>query len=224
MGEAAQDDWLMAEVVAATGCTAVAVEWRRAPEDPYPAAFHDAVDALRWLAAIDGGPLVVGGASSGGGLAAGVVLWARDSGEVVLDGQLLIYPMLDDRLQTGSARSVTDSRVWNRDLNRRAWAAYLRGVEPGAEVPSYAAPARAADLAGLPPTWLGTAELDAFVDENLEYAARLLAAGVSTELHVYPGAVHGFDLFAPAAAVSRRFAQERRAAFQRLLGSGSAEC
>jgi acetyl esterase/lipase len=218
LGEAAQDDWLMAELVAATGCTAVAVEWRRAPEDPYPAALHDGVDALRWLARTPGGPLVVGGASSGGGLAAGVVLWARDSGEVAVDGQLLIYPMLDDREQTVSSRGVTDHRVWNRDLNRRAWAAYLSGLEPGAAVPPYAAPSRTTDLAGLPPTWIGTAELDAFVDENLDYAARLLAAGVSTELHVYPGAVHGFDLFAPEAAVSRRFARERLTAFQRLLG------
>jgi acetyl esterase/lipase len=222
LGEAAQDDWLMAEVVAATGATAVAVDWRRAPEDPYPAALHDAVDALRWLAATDGGPLVVGGASSGGGLAAGVALWARDSGEVALDGQLLVYPMLDDRQRTVSATAVTDPRVWHRDLNHRAWAAYLSGLGPDDEVPPYAAPARAADLAGLPPTWLATAELDAFVDEDVDYAARLLAAGVSTELHVYPGAVHGFDLFAPDAAVSRRFARERTAAFRRLLGGPTA--
>lgn len=217
LGEAAQDDWLMAEVVTATGCTAVAVDWRRAPEDPFPAALHDGADALRWLSTNGTGPLVVGGASSGGGLAAGIALWARDSGEVRLDGQILIYPMLDDREKTSSSRAVTDRRVWNRDTNRRAWAAYLRGLEPGADVPPYAAPARATDLGGLPPTWIATAELDAFVDEDLDYAARLLDVGVSTELHVYPGAVHGFDLFAPTAAVSQRFANARSDAFRRML-------
>lgn len=225
LGEAAQDDWLMAEVVADTGCTAVAVDWRRAPEDPYPAALEDCVDALRWLAALDGGPLVVGGASSGGGLAAGLALWARDHGGPALDGQLLVYPMLDDSDATVSVRAVVDERVWHRRVNAQAWAAYLRAVPggPGSpDVPPYAAPARATDLAGLPPTWLATGELDGFVDEDLEYAARLLRAGVPTELHVYPGAVHGFDLFAPQAAVSRRFAAERSAAFSRLLARSEA--
>lgn len=219
LGEAAQDDWLMAEVVADTGCTAVAVEWRRAPEHPFPAALDDCYAALRWLAGPEHGrgPLVVGGASSGGGLAAGLALLARDLGEVVIDAQLLIYPMLDDRDATVSVRGVVDERVWNRAVNARAWAAYLGGAT---EVSPYAAPARAEDLTGLPTTWLATAELDGFVDEDVEYAARLLRAGVPTELHVYPGAVHGFDLFAPDAAVTRRFVAERRAAFCRLLRPG----
>src|SRR5262249_37325858 len=124
--------------------------------------------------------------------------------------------------RTTSVRAVVDERLWNRSINARAWAAYLSGIPggPGSpEVPAYAAPARADDLAGLPATWLATAELDGFVDEDVEYAARLLRAGVSTELHVYPGAVHGFDLFAPDAAVTRRFVAERRGAFRRLLGA-----
>jgi acetyl esterase/lipase len=222
LGEAAQDDWLMAEVVSLTGCTAVAVDWRRAPEHPYPAALHDCYDALRWLAdprASDAaGPLVVGGASSGGGLAAGLALFARDRGEVSLHGQLLIYPMLDDRGQTLSSRETTDPRIWNNTINARAWAAYL-GSSGGGDVAPYAAPARATDVSGLPTTWLATAELDLFVDEDVAYASRLMQAGVSTELHVYPGAVHGFDLFAPQADVTRRFVADRRAAFVRLLGS-----
>ena len=184
--------------------------------------------ALRWLAGAGPGdqhatgPLVVGGASSGGGLAAGLALQARDLGEVTVDGQLLIYPMLDDRDVTTSVRAVVDDRVWSRTLNARAWAAYLGGVAGGAaspDVPAYAAPARASDLAGLPATWLAVGELDGFVDEDVDYAARLLREGVPTELHVYPGAVHGFDLFAPDAAVTRRFVAERRAAFRRLLGA-----
>ncbi|MFW6773891.1 alpha/beta hydrolase [Nocardioides sp. CPCC 205120] len=217
LGEAAQDDWLLADVVVRTGCTAVAVDWRRAPEHPFPAALDDCWAGLVWLAGQGGGPLVVAGASSGGGLAAGLVLLARDRAEVRVDAQLLVYPMLDDRHLTPSSRAVTDPRVWHRGLNERAWAAYLGGEPGGAGVSPYAAPSRAEDLAGLPPTWMATGELDAFVDEDVDYAARLLRSGVSTELHVYPGAVHGFDLLAPDAAVSRRFADDRAAAFERLL-------
>lgn len=222
LGAAAQDDPMLQDLVARTGCVAVAVEWRRAPEDPYPAAVHDAYAALRWMAAtaeMDGTRLMVGGASSGGGVAAGVALLARDRGEVVLAGQVLVYPMLDDRELTPSSREVRDPRLWNSESNRLGWSAYLSGVD-GGDVPAYAAPARSTDLAGLPPTWLATAELDLFRDEDIGYASRLLAAGVPTELHVYPGAVHGFELFAPDAAVSVRFRRDRDEAFDRYLTTG----
>jgi acetyl esterase/lipase len=168
-------------------------------------------------AALDPGRLVVGGASSGGGAAAGLALLARDRSEVPLAGQLLVYPMLDDREVTASSREVLDPRLWNHESNRLGWAAYLSGLD-GAEVPAYAAPARATDVHGLPPTWLATGELDLFRDEDLEYASRLLASGVPTELHVYAGAVHGFDLFAPEAAVSRRYCRDRDEAFDRFVG------
>jgi acetyl esterase/lipase len=220
LGSADQDDPLLDAVVARTGCTAVAVDWRRAPEHPYPAALDDCYAALAALA--NGGlgdipgKVVVGGASSGGGLAAGLALLARDRGEHALAGQLLIYPMLDDRGRTPSSRSITDRRVWNVESNRLAWAAYLAG-RADADVPAYAAPARAEDLRGLPPTWLATAELDLFWDEDLDFARRLLEAGVPTELHVYPGGVHGFDLFAPEAEISRRFCRDRDEAFDRFL-------
>jgi acetyl esterase/lipase len=226
LGAPEQDDPLLDRLVARTGCTALAVAWRRAPEDPYPAAVHDCYAVLAAVAAgipgVDADParVVVGGASSGGGVAAGLALLARDRGEHALAGQLLVYPMMDDRELTASSRTVTDRRVWNHESNRLGWAAYLGGlgVGPGDDmVPAYAAPARATDLTGLPPTWIGTAALDLFRDEDVDYARRLLEAGVPTELHVYPGAVHGFDLFAPDAEVTWRFCRERDEACDRLL-------
>jgi acetyl esterase/lipase len=223
LGAAWQDDPMLQDLVARTGCVAVAVEWRRAPEDPYPAAVHDGYAALRWMSAsagLDSTRLVIGGASSGGGVAAGVALLARDRGDVLLAGQVLVYPMLDDREVTPSSREVRDPRLWNLESNRLGWAAYLSGID-GREVPAYAAPARATDVAGLPPTWLATGELDLFRDEDIAYASRLLTAGVPTELHVYPGAVHGFDLFAPDAAVTRRYRRDRDEALDRFVRGAS---
>lgn len=225
LGSAEQDDPLLDAVVARTGCTALAVDWRRAPEHPYPAAVDDCYATLAAVAGgglhdldVDPGRVVVGGASSGGGVAAGLALLARDRGEYALAGQLLVYPMLDDRALTPSSRGITDRRVWNGDSNRIGWRAYLGGLADDA-VPAYAAPARATDLSGLPPTWIGTAELDLFRDENVEYVRRLYEAGVATELHVYRGGVHGFDLFAPEAALTRRFCRDRGEAFDRFLSA-----
>ena len=222
LGAPEQDDPLLDRVVGLTGCVALAVDWRRAPEHPYPAALHDCYAVLRAVAAglpgVDGDPgrVVVAGASSGGGVAAGLTLLARDRGEHALAGQLLIYPMLDDRELTVSSRTVSDPRVWNHQSNRIGWAAYL-GRLTGDEVPAAAAPARATDLSGLPAAWIATTELDLFRDEDIDYARRLLEAGVPTELHVYPGGVHGFDLFAPDAALTHRFCRDRDEAFARLL-------
>src|SRR6266545_6454878 len=128
--------------------------------------------------------------------------------EFPVAAQVLVYPMLDDRFLTPSSRSAVHPRLWNTRSNALAWAAYLEGLEPE-NVPAYAAPARATDLSGVARTWVGTGELDLFRDEDIDFATRLMAAGVSTELHVYRGAVHGFDLFAPDAEVSWRFVAER---------------
>jgi acetyl esterase/lipase len=222
LGAAEQDDPLLDQVVGRTGCVALAVDWRRAPEHPYPAALNDCHAVLRaaadGLAGVDADPdhVVVAGASSGGGLAAGLTLLVRDRGEHALAGQLLIYPMLDDRELTVSSRTVTDPRVWNHESNRIGWTAYLGGLT-GEAVPASAAPARATDLSGLPPAWIATTELDLFRDEDVDYARRLLEAQVPTELHVYPGGVHGFDLFAPDAALTRRFCRDRDEALDRFL-------
>jgi acetyl esterase/lipase len=187
----------------------VSVEYRLAPEHPYPAPLHDCYAGLEWTAGhhgnlgIDPDRIVVAGASAGGGLGAALALLARDRGEIDLAYQLLIYPMIDDRNVTASSR-IDGAPVWSRAANLLGWRAYL-GREPGGDdVPKYAAPARESDLAGLPKTFIGVGSLDVFRDEDIDYAQRLLAAGVPTELHVYPGAPHGFEMITPTAGVAVR--------------------
>jgi len=224
LGTLDQDDPLMEHLVTTVGCAAVSVDWRRSPEHPFPAAINDCYAGLTWLhenaeqLRVDPARIAVGGTSSGGGSAAGLVLLARDRSEVAVRFQLLIYPMLDDRNTTSSSRSVTHPAVWNRTSNLIAWAAYLgRGVDTAADASPYAAPSRASDLTGLPPTFLATGDLDLFVDEDVDYAQRLMQAGVPTELHVYPGAIHGFDVFAPDSRLAGRLQRDRDDALRRAL-------
>ena len=160
--------------------------------------------------------IAIGGGSAGGGLAAGLAMMARDRGEIELAFQLLIYPMIDDRNITPSSHTITDQRTWDREKNIFAWKAYLGDAEEGGNVSPYAAAARARDLSGLPPAYIAVGELDLFLDEDIEYAQRLLQAGVSTELHVYPGATHGFDAIWTA-GVSKRFIEERDRAIIKAL-------
>jgi acetyl esterase/lipase len=203
-------------------CVVVAVDYRLAPEHPYPAALDDCDAGLSYAIAnadelgIDPTRIVVIGASAGGGLAAALMLRRRDHGEPTVSAQVLIYPMLDDRHVTPSS-GVAGTPVWTRDANFLGWRAYL-GTEPGGpDVPVYAAPARAADLAGLPPTFVAVGSVDLFRDEDIRFASELLAAGVATELHVYDGAPHGFDVVCPGTAVSRRFDRELTEAIARAL-------
>lgn len=223
LGAIDQDDPLLEAIAANLGCLCLSVDWRAAPEHPYPAALDDAWAVLRF-AFDEAGPLgidprriAIGGASSGGGVAAALALRARDAGGPQPCFQWLVYPMLDDRGITRSSRTITDPRIWNDDCNRRGWAAYLGALSGSDDVPAHAAPARATDLAGLPPAFIGTGDLDLFVDENIAYAQALLDAQVPCELHVYPGAVHGFDIFAPDAAISRRFRADRDGALARAF-------
>jgi len=206
----------------AIDAVAVSVEYRLAPEHPYPAPLDDCYAALAWTVqhaaelGIDPARIAVAGASAGGGLAAALALLARDRGEHSIAYQLLIYPMIDDRMSTAS--SSLDTVIWTTKANALGWRAYL-GHEPGAaDVPAYAAASRADDLAGLPPAWIGVGALDVFRDENIEYAQRLLAAGVPAELHVYPGAPHGFESICPDAAVARQCQSDIDAALRRALG------
>jgi len=223
MGDIEQDDRLMKQLVKRIGCVAASVDYRLAPEHPFPAPVEDCYAGLKWLFAhadefhVDPSRIAIGGASGGGGLAAGLALLVRDRGEVRVAFQLLIYPMIDDRNVTPASYAITDPRMWNRTSNRLAWRAYLGRDGGGADVSPYAAAARATDLTNLPPAYIPVGALDLFVDENIEYAQRLIQAGVPTELHVYPGAFHGFDVFAPSARVSKRFKADRDDALRRAL-------
>jgi acetyl esterase/lipase len=200
----------------------VSVEYRLAPEHPFPAGPEDCYAALRWLfgsateLAVDAARIAVAGASAGGGIAAGVALMARDRGEVALAFQAPLYACIDDRHVTQSSHEITDPQTWNRQNSLDAWRAYL-GHEPGGDVSPYAAPGRAEDLSSLPPAYMCVGQLDLVRDENVEYASRLLKAGVPTELHVYPGAFHGFEDVAPLARVSVDAIDDRDRALRRAL-------
>lgn len=223
MGDIDQDDRLMKQMVKRIGCVAASVDYRLAPENPFPAPVEDCYAGLKWLYShagefgVDRSRIAIGGASGGGGLCAGLALLVRDRGEVPVIFQLLIYPMIDDRNATPASYAITDPRMWNRNSNHLGWKAYLGRDGGGADVSPYAAASRATDLKNLPPAYIPVGALDLFVDENIEYAQRLIQAGVPTELHVYPGAYHGFDLFAPSAAVSKQFKADRDNALKRAL-------
>lgn len=206
------------DIVREVGCLVASVDYRLAPETPFPGALHDAYAALRWLhaeaAALDVDParLAVGGESAGGGLAAALALYARDRGEVPLVMQMLTYPMLDDRTAAqAEAPAYAGEFVWGLAANHFGWRSFLGG-EPGApDVSPHAAPARAENLAGLAPAFIGVGALDLFLDEDVAYATRLVRAGVPTELHLYPGAFHAFDGVATAAVAQAFKADWRRA-------------
>ena len=227
MGDIEQDDRLMKQLVKRIGCVAASVDYRLAPEHPFPAPVEDCYAALKWLFAqagelgVEPSRIAIGGASGGGGLTAGLALLARDRGEVPVAFQLLIYPMIDDRNVTPASYAITDPRMWHRESNRLGWKAYLGRDGGEAGVSPYAAASRATDLTNLPPAYIPVGALDLFVDENIEYAQRLIQAGVPTELHVYPGAFHGFDLFAPSAKVSKQFKADRDDALKRALHGAS---
>jgi acetyl esterase/lipase len=193
-------------------CVGVSVEYRLAPEHPFPAPLDDCYAGLRWVAdhanelSIDATRIGVAGSSAGAGLAAAMALVARDRGDIALAFQLLHAPMLDDRQMTRSSKWQVP--VWSPESNRFGWSCYLGDLYGSDKVPPYAAPARAQDLAGLPPTLISVGTADGFFDEDVAYAERLNRAGVPTDLRVYPGAPHGFDSVAPDAAVSRRAMQD----------------
>lgn len=211
-------------LAAALNCALVSVDYRLAPETAFPGPLEDCYAGLAWTFAnaqargIDAARIGVKGESAGGGLAAALALLARDRGEYPLAFQHLTYPMLDDRTCNAEPHPFAGEFLWHAHNNRFGWTSLL-GHAPGGEgVSPYAAPARAADLAGLPPAFISTGALDLFLEEDIDYARRLLRAGVPTELHVYPGAFHAFDIV-PDAAVAEQARRDARAALARFLAA-----
>jgi len=204
-------------------CVIVSVDYRLAPETPFPGAVEDCYSALSWVMAhvdelgVDASRIGVMGESAGGGLAASLALLVRDRGQYSLAFQHLIYPMLDDRTcVTDNPHPYVGQFIWTPESNVFGWASLL-GIAPGSHgVSPYAAAARAVDLAGLPPTYIATGALDLFLEEDLEYARRLTRHGIAVELHVYPGAYHAFNI-APDAQVAINARRDSLAALKRAL-------
>ncbi len=219
MGDVAGGDATADMLCDLVDAVVVSVEYRLAPEHPHPAPVEDCYAGLVWTAehcaelGIDPARLALYGASAGGGLVIGTALLARDRGGPLVGFMMPIYPMINDRNDTPASQEITDVGIWDRAGNIEAWAWYLGGEEAD----QYAAPTRAEDLSGLPPTFIDVGTVDMFRDEDIEFAARLMQAGVPTELHIHPGSYHASENFAPEAPLSRRIWAMRIDALQRAL-------
>ncbi|WP_109530709.1 MULTISPECIES: alpha/beta hydrolase [Nocardia] len=222
LGSAAMGDDLCRRAARRLGAVAASVEYRLAPEHPYPTPLEDCYAGLRWLAAqpdVDPDRIAIVGESAGGGLAAALALLAAERGEIRPAFQALSYPMLDDR--TTRRTDIDDStlRLWSRSNNSFGWRSYLGAATTG-EVPALAAPARYDDLSASPPAWIGVGTNDLFHDEDVAYARRLSDAGIACTLDIVPGAYHGFDLVERRSSVTRDFSCRRMAALAIALGDG----
>jgi acetyl esterase/lipase len=211
LGQPEQGEELCRRVATELGALVVSVDYRLAPEDPFPSGLDDCFEALRWLhdeagaLGIDPDRIAVGGDSAGGGLAAALSQKARDAGGPAIAFQLLEYPMLDDRTVLRTDLDPDGVYLWTPKSNRYAWTAYLGHPPRADEARGYAVPARCEELRGLPPAWIGVGDLDLFHDEDVEYARRLVEAGVACDLHVEPGMWHGADSVLPKAPTSTSF-------------------
>lgn len=222
LGSPEQDDLRFDRWCQRFDLVGVSVQYRLAPEHPYPAGLDDCYAGLRWVieqgstVGIDPSRVGIGGPSAGGGMAAALGLLVRDRAELSIDYQMLIYPMIDDTRTTATAQA--DVPIWDPASNRFGWASYLGDRFESDDIPYTAAPARAGNLTGLPPTYVMVGTLDGFCDEDIAYATRLNHAGVEVELHVYPGAPHGFDGFAPTSRVARQARHDINQWLGRQLG------
>ena len=201
-----------------------AVEYRLAPDAPDPAPLEDCYAGWTWFTdhadefGFDPARVLIGGPSAGGGLSAGTTLLARDRGGRMPLAQLLMWPMLDDRVETVSAQQVDGVGIWDRTSDVTGWTALLGDRRGSDDVSPYSAPARMADLSGLPPAYLEVGGAEVFRDEVVAFASRIWAAGGSAELHVWPGGFHGFQNVVPSAALSRTAVATREAWVRRILG------
>lgn len=223
VGSALDDLPALAALVSDTDWAVAAVEYRLAPEHPYPAAIDDVYSGLVWIRdntaalGLDSDRIVIEGGSAGAGLAAAAALMARDRGAPQLFGQMLLGPMLDDRNDSHSAHQMIGRGAWDRSANETGWAAYL-GADRD-DVPIYASPGRATELAGLPQTFIDVGSAETFRDEAVAYASRIWDSGGAAELHVWAGGAHGFDGLAPDAAISCHAREARVHWLERLLAS-----
>jgi acetyl esterase/lipase len=220
IGSAAMDDGLATTLALKFNAVVVSVDYRLAPENPYPAAVEDCYAGIVWMEKnakmlkIDTDRLIVYGGSAGGGLTIATSLMARDHNNYPkIAFQMALYPMIDDRNTTLSSQQVTNVGIWDRLPNVEAWNWYLGGKPAD----GYAAPARAKSLKGLPPTFIDVGEVDLFRDEDIEFAKRLLEEGVTTEFHVHPGAFHASEVFVPTAQLSKRIWDIRFSALERAM-------
>lgn len=223
LGDVDGDMVAPSQFAAELGAIVVSVEYRLAPEHPFPAPVEDCYAGLVWMSkhagelGFDPRKLAIGGLSAGGGLAAALTLMARDRGGPSLCFQLLDIPDLDDWLSTPSMKQFADTPIWNHRNAVLSWEAYL-GPDCG-ETSPYAAPARATDLSGLPPAYVITCEFDPLRDEGIEYAQRLIQVGVATELHHYPGTFHGSSGIGVGTAIAARMVNDRLAALERAFAA-----
>ncbi|WP_392674870.1 alpha/beta hydrolase [Streptomyces sp. LN785] len=215
---------LLRELALPLGLAVISVEYRLAPQAQYPGPVEDCYTGLVRVAldaaglGIDAERIIVGGKSAGGGLAAALALLTRDRGGPAPIGQMLLCPMLDDRNNTFSSHQMAGIDTWDRTSNATAWQALLGDRYGAADLPPYAAPSRAGDLSELPPAYIEVGSAETLRDEGVAFADAIWRAGGQAELHVWPGAFHGFDTFAPRAALSQDARNARARWLRRILG------
>ncbi len=228
MGRPEQDHRLCSRLVETLDILVVSVDYRLAPEHPFPAAMDDNMAALTWLhhnaaeLGVDPSRIAVGGSSAGGGLAAALCQRARDEGGPPVCFQMLNYPMLDDRTVFATDHGGRGELVWTPESNRFGWTSYLGAPPRQVDERTHAAPARTDDLSGLPPAWIGVGELDLFHDEDVDYARRLREAGVECELRTEAGMYHGADELVAAQPRMKAYRASMTEALGRALGSDGA--
>ena len=221
LGTADSDEILCRRLANETGAVVVSVDYRLAPETKEPGLVHDCYAALLWTyrnaaeLGVDTNRIAVGGASAGGGLAATLAILARDKAEVPVSFQLLIYPMLDDRTSsTVDAHPHAGEFIWTPADNKFGWGSLLNEAPGSDGVSPYSAAARVESVEGLPPTFISVGALDLFLEEDLDYSSRLIRAGIPTELHVYPGGYHAFNMV-PDARIAQAFFRDMMCALDR---------